>query len=195
MTPWAAFNWTQAIRPADSEDHIQKPSKPGIARQERYATMTSQISAPIFPKSENVYLLKNSNGVGDSGSTHDVCGPHFLMEHSHPVSTLSGTQRMQGSSLDDVSIAMLTSRTSSTCADWQLQEQIILAPFNYIKSMPSKGVREKLIDSLNIWFQIPEESLKIIKDIVGLLHTASLMCVPLVLISMGISDLIQVRRR
>lgn len=58
--------------------------------------------------------------------------------------------------------------------------------------MPSKGVREKLIDSLNIWFQIPEESLKVIKDIVDLLHTSSLMCVRFLIFTV-MPDLPQVR--
>ncbi|KAI5795731.1 putative geranylgeranyl pyrophosphate synthase, partial [Geopyxis carbonaria] len=52
---------------------------------------------------------------------------------------------------------------------------IVLAPFNYIKSLPSKGVRDILIDSLNVWFQLPENSLQIIKKVVDLLHTSSLL--------------------
>lgn len=56
-------------------------------------------------------------------------------------------------------------------------QQIILAPFNYIKSLPSKGVRDILIDSLNVWFQLPERSLQIIKKVVDLLHTSSLLFV------------------
>lgn len=53
--------------------------------------------------------------------------------------------------------------------------QVILAPFTYIQSMPSKGVRDRLIDSLNIWLQVPEEPLQIIRNVVHLLHTSSLM--------------------
>ncbi|KAG2414728.1 hypothetical protein HFD88_003920 [Aspergillus terreus] len=52
---------------------------------------------------------------------------------------------------------------------------IVLAPFKYIKSMPSKGVREKLIDALNWWFKVPQPELEIIQNVVDLLHTSSLM--------------------
>ncbi|KAL8695799.1 MAG: hypothetical protein Q9224_003152, partial [Gallowayella concinna] len=41
-----------------------------------------------------------------------------------------------------------------------------LAPYEYVKSMPSKKVREVLIDGLNRWLQLPEKSLDIIRNIV-----------------------------
>lgn len=41
--------------------------------------------------------------------------------------------------------------------------------------MPSKGVRETLINALNIWYKIPEDKLVTIKTITSLLHNASLM--------------------
>ncbi|KAL8684005.1 MAG: hypothetical protein Q9186_000035 [Xanthomendoza sp. 1 TL-2023] len=50
-----------------------------------------------------------------------------------------------------------------------------LAPYEYVKSMPSKKVREVLIDGLNRWLQLPEKSLDIIRNIVVMLHTAALM--------------------
>lgn len=41
--------------------------------------------------------------------------------------------------------------------------------------MPSKKVREDLIDGLNRWLQLPEMSLNRIRNIVVMLHTAALM--------------------
>lgn len=41
--------------------------------------------------------------------------------------------------------------------------------------MPSKGVRNSVIDGLEMWYQVPEKSLKTIRDIVALLHSSSLM--------------------
>ncbi|KAI9841642.1 MAG: hypothetical protein M1837_000489 [Sclerophora amabilis] len=63
-------------------------------------------------------------------------------------------------------------------ASWKKpREDIIFAPFKYIKSLPSKGVRDILIDALDVWFRIPKRSLNIIKEVVDLLHTSSLMFV------------------
>ncbi|KAF2839697.1 terpenoid synthase, partial [Patellaria atrata CBS 101060] len=50
----------------------------------------------------------------------------------------------------------------------------ILAPFRYINSPPSKGVKDVLIDALNAWHHVPEGSLETIKSVVDLLHTSSL---------------------
>lgn len=52
---------------------------------------------------------------------------------------------------------------------------VILAPCEYLKTMPSKGVRKSLIDALNDWFHIPKASIKIIEEIIRLLHDASLI--------------------
>lgn len=50
-------------------------------------------------------------------------------------------------------------------------------PYEYTAEMPSKGVRNSVIDSLDNMYQVPEKSLAIIRDIVNSLHNASLMSV------------------
>ncbi|KAG9229806.1 isoprenoid synthase domain-containing protein [Amylocarpus encephaloides] len=54
-------------------------------------------------------------------------------------------------------------------------QEVVLAPFKYIESLPSKGVRNILIDALNVWFKVPDVSFNIIREVVALLHTSSLM--------------------
>ncbi|KAK3306311.1 isoprenoid synthase domain-containing protein [Chaetomium strumarium] len=49
------------------------------------------------------------------------------------------------------------------------------APFSYLQSLPSKGVRDTVADALNLWAGLPENTLAQIKELVGDLHTASLM--------------------
>ncbi|OJD36442.1 geranylgeranyl pyrophosphate synthase [Diplodia corticola] len=53
--------------------------------------------------------------------------------------------------------------------------EMVMAPFHYLKSLPSKGVREKAIDALNIWVGASAESISTIKVIVGDVHALSLM--------------------
>ncbi|GME35450.1 geranylgeranyl pyrophosphate synthase [Neofusicoccum parvum] len=50
-----------------------------------------------------------------------------------------------------------------------------MEPFQYIKSLPSKSVREKLIDALNVWMNASTDSVEVIKAIVGDTHALSLM--------------------
>jgi geranylgeranyl pyrophosphate synthase len=51
----------------------------------------------------------------------------------------------------------------------------IQEPFNYITSLPSKGVRDTFIDALNIWLDVPEPISSRIKSLGNRLHAASLM--------------------
>ncbi|RDH38420.1 isoprenoid synthase domain-containing protein [Aspergillus welwitschiae] len=49
------------------------------------------------------------------------------------------------------------------------------APIHYICSMPSKGVRSRMIEALNYWFGLNEVSLTKIEQLVDILHNASLI--------------------
>jgi hypothetical protein len=55
--------------------------------------------------------------------------------------------------------------------------QHLEAPFSYVKSLPSKGVRDTLADAMNLWADLPEDTVTQIEEVVGDLHTASLMYV------------------
>ncbi|KAL9609842.1 MAG: hypothetical protein Q9167_005409 [Letrouitia subvulpina] len=56
-----------------------------------------------------------------------------------------------------------------------LSDDVVLQPYRYIVSLPSKGFRDQAIDSLNTWLKVPAKSTKMIKDVVKMLHSASLM--------------------
>jgi geranylgeranyl pyrophosphate synthase len=56
-----------------------------------------------------------------------------------------------------------------------LNDSALMGPVHYIQSLPSKNVRSKLIDAFNIWLQIPDSQLDVIKDAVSDLHNASLI--------------------
>ncbi|GAB1315557.1 geranylgeranyl pyrophosphate synthetase [Madurella fahalii] len=53
--------------------------------------------------------------------------------------------------------------------------QHVMAPFQYVASLPSKGVRGMFIDALNMWCDLPDATLAKIKEVIDGLHTASLM--------------------
>lgn len=52
---------------------------------------------------------------------------------------------------------------------------MIMAPYKYLTSMPSKGIRDLFITALNWWLDVPETELLAIKDVIGFLHQSSLM--------------------
>jgi len=50
-----------------------------------------------------------------------------------------------------------------------------LAPWSYLLQIPGKNVRDQLIDAFNQWIRCSEPNLDVIKQVVGYLHTASLI--------------------
>lgn len=53
--------------------------------------------------------------------------------------------------------------------------QFVIAPYKYLTSMPSKGIRDLFITALNWWLEAPDDEILAIKDIVSYLHQSSLM--------------------
>ncbi|KAJ3326277.1 geranylgeranyl pyrophosphate synthetase [Boothiomyces sp. JEL0866] len=56
-----------------------------------------------------------------------------------------------------------------------MQSNFLLAPYEYLVENPGKDFRSKLIAAFNLWLQVPPEKLEQIKEIVAMLHTASLL--------------------
>ncbi|MCJ1306832.1 geranylgeranyl pyrophosphate synthetase [Agyrium rufum] len=59
---------------------------------------------------------------------------------------------------------------------WDPQkEKIVLGPYDYLFNQPGKDVRRQLITAFDAWLKVPEKSLAIITQVVGMLHTSSLL--------------------
>ncbi|XP_062519687.1 geranylgeranyl pyrophosphate synthase-like [Corticium candelabrum] len=65
-------------------------------------------------------------------------------------------------------------RVHSVTGD-ELEERVLLEPYEYICQVPGKAVRVHLIEAFNVWLKIPDDKLEIIKVITQMLHNASLM--------------------
>ncbi|KAK6329696.1 geranylgeranyl pyrophosphate synthetase [Orbilia brochopaga] len=57
----------------------------------------------------------------------------------------------------------------------ETKEKAVCAPYDYLSSLPGKDIRSQLIQAFNVYLQVPEESLTIIKQVVAMLHNASLL--------------------
>ncbi|XP_004931181.1 terpene synthase [Bombyx mori] len=55
------------------------------------------------------------------------------------------------------------------------QDEKILMPYTYIQQVPGKQIRTKLASAFNYWLKISEEKLRLVGDIVQMLHNASLL--------------------
>ncbi|KAH6840594.1 isoprenoid synthase domain-containing protein [Chaetomium sp. MPI-CAGE-AT-0009] len=56
-----------------------------------------------------------------------------------------------------------------------LSTNVLEAPSRYVDSLPGKGIRDKTINALNVWYQVPSQQIAIISKVIDLLHGASLM--------------------
>ncbi|KAJ5814034.1 uncharacterized protein N7503_000784 [Penicillium pulvis] len=61
--------------------------------------------------------------------------------------------------------------TTSTILD----DSALMDPVHYIESLPSKNMRIKVIDALNIWFKLPNDELDTIKGAINDLHNSTLI--------------------
>lgn len=67
-------------------------------------------------------------------------------------------------------------RTLEAWSLWVLTEwQIIKQPYDYLASMPGKGVRTQVMKAFNDWYQVDENSCEIIAETIAMMHNASLL--------------------
>jgi hypothetical protein len=70
-------------------------------------------------------------------------------------------------------VLLLLSYPLSTSAD----TQTLLEPYTYISANPGKEIRSQLIEAFNLWLDVPERDLEVIRGVVRMLHNASLLYV------------------
>ncbi|KAJ5586656.1 isoprenoid synthase domain-containing protein [Penicillium hetheringtonii] len=87
----------------------------------------------------------------------------------------AGTPRSSVSSSSSVYSVVDSADLPEFESSISLSDKALLAPFEYISSLPSKGMREALIDALNVWLILPDSTIKTIKRVSQKLHSSSLM--------------------
>ncbi|TPX48812.1 hypothetical protein SeLEV6574_g01823 [Synchytrium endobioticum] len=55
------------------------------------------------------------------------------------------------------------------------EDRILLEPFAYLCQYPGKEIRSKLIEAFDYWIKVPPAKLEIIRNIVEMLHSSSLL--------------------
>eukprot|EP01087_Luapelamoeba_hula_P015418 TRINITY_DN4604_c0_g1_i2.p1 TRINITY_DN4604_c0_g1~~TRINITY_DN4604_c0_g1_i2.p1 ORF type:complete len:329 (-),score=55.28 TRINITY_DN4604_c0_g1_i2:41-1027(-) len=66
-------------------------------------------------------------------------------------------------------------RSLPAVSDYGESEHILLEPYTYLLQVPGKDVRGKLIDAFNLWLKVEEPILVQIKELISMLHNASLL--------------------
>jgi geranylgeranyl diphosphate synthase type 3 len=50
-----------------------------------------------------------------------------------------------------------------------------MEPYTYVSHSAGKEIRTRMIDAFDLWLQVPEADLEVIKRVVRMLHNASLL--------------------
>lgn len=102
--------------------------------------------------------------------------PSSQPRHSSLGDPLSKTKISSLQPTPSTELPQPTAGLSTPSSNWTSEkENILRGPFDYLESHPGKSVRTHLINAFNAWLRVPAPSLAIITNVVGMLHTASLL--------------------
>lgn len=65
--------------------------------------------------------------------------------------------------------------SGTTTTDTIHDDSALTDPVHYIESLPSKNMRSKVIDALNVWFKLSDSQLSSIKGVINDLHNSTLI--------------------
>ncbi|KAL5334344.1 isoprenoid synthase domain-containing protein [Aspergillus crustosus] len=126
------------------------------------------------PRSTVHESLPQQNGEANGETNGEADGQDMLKENSvsngvHPVKTTV----LPATSTDPYTAPF--QEAPGDASPSSVLFSICDAPYDYINSLPSKKARNKLLDALNHWLQVPRSSVQRIKNIIHMLHNSSLM--------------------
>lgn len=128
-----------------------------------------------FKSPNSIPPRKSSTGLGSGHVNHTqpvlkpVAEGSWMSHTKKPSNTPSLTPPDPNNSAE--SIARHVNGTIWS----QEKERIVMGPYEYLLDSPGKDIRKQLIEAFNAWLDVPPESLAIITNVVGMLHTASLL--------------------
>ncbi len=150
-----------------SEGHNKAPSAIP-PRTSSHGLGSSYLSAKKSPPVENEWLAQGkrlSNRAPAQSHSHRHSYPHT---HTYPV-PMSPPSKDPLKSIADELIFQKQ-------AGWAREkEKILLGPYDYLLGHPGKDIRSRSILAFNAFLRVPTESLEVITQVVGMLHTASLL--------------------
>ncbi|KAL4784444.1 isoprenoid synthase domain-containing protein [Aspergillus varians] len=102
-----------------------------------------------------------------------------LTDYPPPAMAMERNGHAELDSEDNQQTPMAATRTLETAIlapfEKAAAEKIVLAPWEYIRSLPGKKTLGRLIECLQIWFRLPDTTTNIIIEITSMLFDASLM--------------------
>ena len=163
QSPFASPN---AIPPRTSSHGVANTN--GVSRQR---------SSVLRPLSEIDWMSQSKKTKHSHSSTDPLRNAYSQnnMDYSQQPQHAYGTPRSPPppDSLDGIGHDLIYGSRTWTAE----KEHILLGPYDYLYGHPGKDIRSQLIAAFNEWLRVPPDRLEVITRVVGMLHTASLLCV------------------
>ncbi|KZL78881.1 polyprenyl synthetase [Colletotrichum incanum] len=142
------------------------------------APMPATSKAPLRTVPETDWLSRANYNSGSHTHSHKHSCSHSSHRSRRPSlanQSTSFTHTMQPPPPPDPS-RYATSDLNFTRKTWpEEKDKVITGPFDYLSALPGKDFRAQLIQAFNVWLEVPQESIDVITNVVGMLHTASLL--------------------
>ncbi|KAH6621252.1 isoprenoid synthase domain-containing protein [Chaetomium sp. MPI-SDFR-AT-0129] len=144
--------------------------------------LTAAIGADEAPKGDAHSAILNG-ARRDTETVNGTCGiakndcDSALIDKTHPgTAKMNGTHEALKENVTSLAVNGAHQKMAVVRKVPGLPREVLEAPSRYLDSLPSKGIRDIVIDVLNDWsFKLPLEEVTTIKNIINLLHGASLM--------------------
>ncbi|KAG5809504.1 hypothetical protein H9Q71_006150 [Fusarium xylarioides] len=200
----ASYNERQQARLQQTKEQLSSSYDPVQAAKEatmKGATEIHRLPTPDSPSIEEFdvkTVLNKANQLGyekpfkpsgGSETSEPATSSHSLENCHDDSSTACSTEEsgpksetnMSGSGIE-WTVPRLSHTTqkktwSDACAQSlpPMKDDVVMEPYRYLCSLPSKGVRNKTIDALNFWLKVPVDRVNTIKAVTESLHGSSLM--------------------
>ncbi|KAF2105873.1 fusicoccadiene synthase [Lophiotrema nucula] len=149
-------------------DHLSNHSASEPLKRNR-SDSSSQCSLPLTPDDSSAGIEALGTGLERKRQrlTPDCWGTAATIVP--PETSLTANAHLDWLTIDPIGDAYLTKALP------ELGDNVIMGPFQYLQSFPSKGIRDKTIDAINHWLEVPLQAVSIVKSVVHLLHSSSLL--------------------
>ncbi|PHH50171.1 Geranylgeranyl pyrophosphate synthase [Ceratocystis fimbriata CBS 114723] len=163
---------TSALQPSSSPSPSTDSSVSGLAGSASSAPGPPRVNSRARSRSQSLSLslsLSYSHSRSQSYTSHSRSHPRsaqpFVTQTMPPPPPPPDPSRYATEDLDFTGRKLWTPE----------KEKAVCGPFDYLYAHPGKDFRAQLIRAFDVWLEVPAESLAIITQVVGMLHTASLL--------------------
>ncbi|KAK7756059.1 hypothetical protein SLS62_002002 [Diatrype stigma] len=169
---------TQTVDSSVTSGSIADEKDDYVRGDENASQYTHEANTTDTPSTSSPRSTRMSRRESGSQSPISSIGDDATDEHLKPINKAMGPeQQPNGAERQHLPEPIPSDRIDSVFARDlpALSSTVIRAPARYVESLPGKKIRDKAANALNIWLQVNQDDLNQIRQVINLLHNASLI--------------------